>query len=65
MSTVYFYTGEDILKVSGVDRISQTGGEGEGAASLCHTQGTYQMVMTNMSTSTLCFTKSDIFSDEQ
>ena len=33
-----------------------------GGVTLCHTQGTYQIVL---STSMLCFTKSDIFSDEQ
>ena len=35
---------------------------GGGGVTLCHTQGTYQI---GMSTSTPCFTKSYIFSDEQ
>ena len=38
----------------GVARIFQRG------VTLCHTQGIYQIVL---STSTLCFTKSDIFSE--
>ena len=41
-----------------VSRIFQRGG----GVTLCHLKGTYQIVLL---TSMLCFTKSDIFSNEQ